>query len=611
MKRFIIIAASLLWGAALFAQELVIRIDDMGALHSVNEASIDTYKNGIAQSAEVLVVGSWFPEAVKMLKENPGLDVGVHLAITSEWENVKWRPLTDCPTLVDENGYFFPMMGPNAAYPGQSIMENMANFDINEIEKEFRAQIELALKNIPQVTHISGHMMSTAFNPQVMEVVQKLSEEYNLPSIDRGEAFKQYNFSYTGYDGPSATAEEKIASFIKALEKMEKGKRYIFIDHPAYNDSEMQTVMHVGYENVAVDRQGVTDLLKSEEVLKVIQERGIKLIDINTLTKSLPRAEASAKMAKAADKYFAAVAKEGQDLHSIMVVKDGNVVLEKWMSKGKENEPHILNSVSKTFTSMAVGLAISEGRLALHEKLVDIFPEHCPENPSEYLKEITVEHLLTMSCGHSTDPTHKSWEVKDRSWIRFFMEYPVTHKPGTLFCYNSLGTYVLSAIVQKRTGEKVVDYLYPRLFRPLGINNVSWLESHEGINTGGWGLFLKTEDLAKMGLMILQNGQFNGCQVVPAEWIESASSAQVPCVPAGMNSDDADKLRKVAKTSDWLQGYGYQMWRCRYNAFRADGANGQYIIMIPDKNAVVVTTANIRDMQGEINLIWKYIYPAL
>ena len=611
MKRFIIIAASLLWGAALFAQELVIRIDDMGALHSVNEASIDTYKNGIAQSAEVLVVGSWFPEAVKMLKENPGLDVGVHLAITSEWENVKWRPLTDCPSLVDENGYFFPMMGPNAAYPGQSIMENMANFDINEIEKEFRAQIELALKNIPQVTHISGHMMSTAFNPQVMEVVQKLSEEYNLPSIDRGEAFKQYNFSYTGYDGPRATTEEKIASFIKALEKMEKGKRYIFIDHPAYNDSEMQTVMHVGYENVAVDRQGVTDLLKSEEVLKVIQERGIKLIDINTLTKSLPRAEASAKMAKAADKYFAAVAKEGQDLHSIMVVKDGNVVLEKWMSKGKENEPHILNSVSKTFTSMAVGLAISEGKLALDEKLVDIFPEHCPENPSEYLKEITVEHLLTMSCGHSTDPTHESWEVKDRSWIRFFMEHPVTHKPGTLFCYNSLGTYVLSAIVQKRTGEKLVDYLYPRLFRPLGINNVSWLESHEGINTGGWGLFLKTEDLAKMGLMILQKGQFNGCQVVPAEWIESASSAQVPCVPAGMNSDDADKLRKVAKTSDWLQGYGYQMWRCRYNAFRADGANGQYIIMIPDKNAVVVTTANIRDMQGEINLIWKYIYPAL
>ncbi|MBR4299995.1 MAG: ChbG/HpnK family deacetylase, partial [Bacteroidales bacterium] len=186
--KLMVTAAILLSCISAKAQELVVRIDDMGALHSVNEASIDVYKNGIAKSVEVLAVGAWFPEAAKMLKENPGLDVGVHLAITSEWENVKWRPLTQCPSLVDENGYFYPMMGPNPAYPGQSVMENMANFDIEEIEKEFRAQIELALKNIPQVTHISGHMMSTAFNPQVMEVVQKLSEEYNLPSIDRGEA---------------------------------------------------------------------------------------------------------------------------------------------------------------------------------------------------------------------------------------------------------------------------------------------------------------------------------------------------------------------------------------------------------------------------------------
>lgn len=593
------------------AQELVIRIDDMGALHSVNTASIDTYRNGIAQSVEVLSVGSWFPEAVKMLEENPGLDVGVHLAITSEWENVKWRPLTDCPSLVDENGYFFPMMGPNPAYPGQSVMENAAKFDITEIEREFRAQIELALKNIPQITHISGHMMSTAFNPEVLAVVQKLSEEYGLPSIDRAEAFRQYGFSYIGFDGPKATSEEKIESFIRALDKMEAGKRYMFVEHPAYNDSEMQTVMHIGYEDVAADRQGVTDLLKSPEVQKAIEERGIRLIDINTLTKSLPRAETPAKMAKAADKYLAAVAESGQDLHSIMVVKDGNVVFEKWMSKGKKNEPHILNSVSKTFTSMAVGLAISEGRLSLEDKLIDIFPEHCPENPSEYLKEINVEHLLTMNCGHSTDPTRKVWDKTGESWVKLFMEYPVTHKPGTIYCYNSLGTYVLSAIVQKVTGEKLADYLFPRLFRPLGINNVSWAESPEGINTGGWGLYLKTEDLAKMGLMILQKGQFNGRQVVPAEWIEAASAAQVPCVPAGMNSDEAYKMKKVAKTSDWMQGYGYQMWRSRYDSFRADGANGQYILVIPEKNAVIVTTADIQDMQAEINLIWKHIYPAL
>lgn len=613
MKTLKIIAAVAVTMAGISsnAQELVIRIDDMGALHSVNTASIDTYRNGIAGSVEVLAVGSWFPEAVKMLKDNPGLDAGVHLAITSEWENVKWRPLTDCPTLVDDNGYFFPMMGPNPAYPGQSVMENASGFDIKEIEQEFRAQIELALRNIPQITHISGHMMSTAFSPEVLEVVRKLSEEYNLPSVDRADAFRQYDFTYVGYDGPKATSEEKIGSFIKMLDKLEAGKRYMFVDHPAYDDSEMQTVMHVGYEDVAVDRQGVTDLLKSPEVAGAIQERGIRLIDINTLTKQLPRGDASPKMAKAAEKYLEAVAKAGQDLHSIMVVKDGNVVFEKWMSEGKEDVPHILNSVSKTFTSMAVGLAISEGRLSLDEKLVDIFPEYCPENPSDYLKEINVEHLLTMNCGHSTDPTRKIWNNTEESWVKLFMEYPVTHKPGTIYCYNSLGTYVLSAIVQKRTGEKIADYLYPRLFRPLGINNVSWAESPEGINTGGWGLYLKTEDLAKMGLMILQKGKFNGKQVVPADWIEAASAAQVPCVPAGMNSDDADKLRKVAKTSDWLQGYGYQMWRSRYNSFRADGANGQYILVIPEKNAVVVTTANIQDMQSELNLIWKHIYPAL
>ena len=279
-------AAALLLSASIAdAQEIAFRIDDMGALHSVNVASIDVYQNGLATSVEVLTVGAWFPEAVKMLKENPGLDVGVHLAITSEWENVKWRPLTDCPSLVDENGYFFPMMGPNAAYPGQSVMENIKKFDIKEIEKEFRAQIELALKNIPNVTHISGHMMSTAINKDVAEMVKRLSEEYGLPSIDRLDSGKQYGFGYLSYSGPKATATEKIASLVKAVEKTEPGKKYIFIDHPAYDDSEMQTVMHVGYEDVAVDRQGVTDLLKSPELKAAIEAKGAKVVPIKSFVK--------------------------------------------------------------------------------------------------------------------------------------------------------------------------------------------------------------------------------------------------------------------------------------------------------------------------------------
>ena len=291
MKNIKLISAIivlLVSGSLTNAQNLIMRIDDMGALHSVNKASIDTYQNGIAASVEVLVVGGWFPEAVKMLRENPGLDVGVHLAITSEWENVKWRPLTNCPTLVDENGYFFPMLAPNPAYPGQSVFENMEKFDLKEIEQEFRAQIELALKNIPNVTHLSGHMMSTGFSKEVNEMVKRLSAEYGLPSIDRMDSGKEYGFEYIGYDGPKATAQEKIASFIKALEKTEPGKTYVFIDHPAYNDSEMETVMHVGYEDVAVDRQGVTDLLKSPEVAEAIKAKGIKLIAFKTLFEGVP-----------------------------------------------------------------------------------------------------------------------------------------------------------------------------------------------------------------------------------------------------------------------------------------------------------------------------------
>jgi CubicO group peptidase (beta-lactamase class C family) len=171
-----------------------------------------------------------------------------------------------------------------------------------------------------------------------------------------------------------------------------------------------------------------------------------------------------------------------------------------------------------------------------------------------------------------------------------------------------MATYVLSAIVQKVTGEKVIDYLYPRLFRPLGIVGATWQESPQGINTGGWGLYLKTEDLAKMGQLFLQKGEWNGRQLLPAEWIEAASSAQVESLPAGVRREN---LKVKAKDSDWLQGYGYQMWRCRHNAYRADGAAGQYIIVMPDQNAVIAITANLGDMQAEINLVWKYLLPAL
>lgn len=595
------------WGQS--SPTLVVRIDDLGAFHSVNEACIKTYRNGIARSVEVMPVAAWYPEAVKMLKENPGLDVGLHLVITSEWENVKWRPLTHCPSLTDENGYFYPMMSANPAYPGQSIMEN--KWDIKEIEQEFRAQIEMALKNIPQLSHLSGHMLSTGFSKEVNELVLRLAKEYNLPSVDRMNSSKDYQFTYIGYDGPKRTSAEKENSFIKSLNKLEPGKQYLFLDHPAFDNDEMKTVFHIGYEDVALDRQGVTDLLTNPRVKQTIEEKGIKLITINQLTKGLPRATASKKLDKAMDKYLDAVKKAGQDLHSIMIVQHGNVVAAQWLSQGKEDEPHILNSVSKTFTATAVGLAISEGKLKLTDKVISFFPDKLPATISENLAAMTVRDLLTMNCGHDVDPSGAVRKKADADWVQEFLAYPVEHKPGTFYTYNSVGTYMLSAIVQKVTGEKVVDYLYPRLFRPLGIVNVRWEESPQGINTGGWGLYLKTEDLAKMGQLFLQKGKWNGQQVLPEEWVKEASAYQVPSLPAGMKPEMVKKAKMSAKTSDWLQGYGYQMWRCRHNTYRADGANGQYILVLPEKDAVIAVTAHIQDMQAELNLIWKYLLPAL
>ena len=322
---------------------------------------------------------------------------------------------------------------------------------------------------------------------------------------------------------------------------------------------------------------------------------------------ALPRAKATTELDKAFGEYLAAVEAAGQDLHSIMIVKDGKVVKEHWMSEGAPDKLHILNSVSKTFTSTAVGLAIAEGRLSLSDKVVDLFPDKLPAEVSDNLKKVEVRHLLTMSGGHDTEPSRRTMP-EGADWVEAFLAHPFEHEPGTYFWYNSMGTYMLSAIVQKVTGEKVIDYLTPRLFEPLAIEGATWQESPQGINAGGWGLYLKTEDLAKMGQLILRRGEWNGKQIVPAEWIDQMTTAHIDSRPAGMRPE---QITFKAEDSDWLQGYGYQMWRCRHGAVRADGANGQYIIVMPEQNVVIAMTANIGDMQGEINLVWEHLLAAL
>lgn len=250
----------------------------MGFTHSGNVALIKCYKEGIETSIEVIVPSPWFPEAVKLLNQNPGVDVGLHLTLTSEWENIKWRPLTDCSSLKDSNGYFYPMVTPNKNYPGQSIAEH--DWKMEDIEKEFRAQIQMTLKLIPQISHLSAHMFCTSISNDVKALTKRLAKEYKIP-VDPDTDIQ----GWVSYDGPHKTSAEKIKSFISMLNKLDPSKTYLFLDHPGINNDELQSVFHIGYEGVAEDRQGVTNVFTNKKIKALIKQKGIQLIGYRDLVK--------------------------------------------------------------------------------------------------------------------------------------------------------------------------------------------------------------------------------------------------------------------------------------------------------------------------------------
>jgi len=283
-------------------------------------------------------------------------------------------------------------------------------------------------------------------------------------------------------------------------------------------------------------------------------------------------------------------------LHSFMILRHGQVIAEAWWKPEAADKPHILNSVSKSFNAAAVGLAIQDGRLSLDDHVLKFFPAAAPERPSENLKAMKVRDLLTMSGGHDTEPK----AIEGTPSVEQFLAHPVPFTPGTHFQYNTMGSYVLSAIVSKVTGQTSLEYLKPRLFEPLSIENPRWDSSPEGFSLGGYGLWLRTEDIAKFGQLYLQKGKWEGRQLIPQEWIEQSTTKQI--------SNENESHSKIGP--DWLQGYGFQFWRCRHNAFRADGAAGQFIVVMPDQDAVVAITADTGNMQGELDAIWDHLLPA-
>lgn len=313
----------------------------------------------------------------------------------------------------------------------------------------------------------------------------------------------------------------------------------------------------------------------------------------------LPRSAPSAQGVDATKvlAFLDAVESGAMDLHSFMLVRHGHVVAEGWWAPYRADRIHLLYSLSKSFTSTAIGMAEAEGLLSVDDRVVSFFPDKLAAGASSYVTAMKVRHLLAMASGHAED-TGPALAKGGPDVVRTFLAIPPDQPPGSLFCYNQGCTYTLSAIITKLTGQRPVQYLRPRLFDPLGIEQAYWLQSAEGIDLGYSGLHLVTESIAKLGQLYLQEGRWEGKQLVPQSYVAQARSKQVD-------------NRRHSATPDWQQGYGFQFWVSRHDAYRGDGAFGQFCVVVPGADAVIACTAQIHNMQAEINLFWEYLLPAL
>lgn len=270
------LAALLTWQAPPAEIRLIVKGDDMGAGHGINVATIDAYTRGVLTTTNVIVPGPWFPEAVRLLNANPGLDVGVHLAMTSEWENVKWRPLTYAPSLVDRDGYFFPIVSPRQGFAaGTSLRESP--WKLEEMERELRAQLDLAKRHLPQITYTWNHMGFTSVSPDAAALVARLSREYGL-IVPSDLGVKSIGRVYESRDG----GEVKAQKLAQRLETLTPGL-WLHIDHAATDDPEIRAFGHVGYEWVAADRSANVAAWTSPLVREVITRKGIKLVSYRDL----------------------------------------------------------------------------------------------------------------------------------------------------------------------------------------------------------------------------------------------------------------------------------------------------------------------------------------
>ena len=280
-------------------------------------------------------------------------------------------------------------------------------------------------------------------------------------------------------------------------------------------------------------------------------------------------------------------------IHSFMLLRQGQVAAEANWTPYRAELEHMMFSLSKSFTSTAVGLAIDEGLVSLDDKVISFFPEKEVQASGNF-GLLCVRHLLSMSTGHSQDPTKLLWDSPDGDWVQAFLSTTIEYEPGTHFVYNSGASYMLSAILHKVTGQSLLDYLQPRLLQPLGIE-ATWQTCPKGIHTGGWGLEIKVEHIASFGQLYLQKGIWKGKRLLSEAWVKQATSLQI------QNGNGEE--------SDWKQGYGFQFWMCRHGAYRGDGAFGQFCIVLPEQEAVIAMTSGMKKLQPVLDLVWEHLLP--
>jgi CubicO group peptidase (beta-lactamase class C family) len=295
--------------------------------------------------------------------------------------------------------------------------------------------------------------------------------------------------------------------------------------------------------------------------------------------------------------FLAAIHTGGQEFHSIMIIRHGHVITEGWWYPFSPQLHQQLYSLSKSFTGTAIGMAIDEKLLKLDDAVISFFPKDQPSDISTNLAALKVRHLLSMSVGQEKDSIlNLEHTPEGTTWEETFLSLPIVYDPGARFLYNSAASYMLSSIIKQVSGHNVHAYLKPRLYDPLGITGATWTENREGVNMGASDLRIRTEDIGKLGQLYLQQGRWNGRQLVSRRWVELATSKEI----------DTGK-----KDSSWGYGYGFQFWLNPPGGFRADGAYGQYSMVFPNKDTVVVITSESADKETTMHTVWDHLYPAL